>query len=59
MILIIIIVLAILVVTIVDLLNEIYINKFNLEGNLKGFKLNFETKKKDVFNTTFIIITVL
>ena len=47
MILMIIIVLAILVITIVYVLNGIYINKFNLEGSLKGFKLNFETKKKD------------
>ena len=41
----IIIVLAILTITIVYVLNGIYINKFNLEGSLKGFKLNFETKK--------------
>ncbi len=45
MILMIIIVLAILVITIIYVLKGIYINKFNLEGSLKGFKLNFETKK--------------
>lgn len=30
-------------------LKDIYINKFSLEGSLKGFKLSFETleKKKD------------
>ena len=43
----IIIVLAILVITIVYGLNGIYINKSNLKDNLKGFNLNFKTKKKD------------
>ena len=47
MILMIIIVLAILTITIIYVLKGIYINKFNLEGSLKGFKLSFETKKKD------------
>ena len=48
MILMTIIVLAILAITIVYVLKDIYINKFNLEGSLKGFKLSFETKiKKD------------
>ena len=45
MVLMIIIVLAILTITIIYVLKGIYINKFNLEGNLKGFKLSFETKK--------------
>ena len=43
----IIIVLAIMTITIVYILKGIYINKFTLEGSLKGFKLSFETKKKD------------
>ena len=47
MILMIIIVLAILTITIIYVLKGIYINKFNLESSLKGFKLSFETKKKD------------
>jgi hypothetical protein len=48
MILTIIMVLAILAITIVYVLKGIYINKFNLEGSLKGFKLSFETKiRKD------------
>ena len=49
MLLLIIIVLAILTITIVYVLKGIYIDKFNLEGSLKGFKLSFETsiKKKD------------
>lgn len=46
MILMIIIVLAILTITIVYVLECIYINKFNLEGSLKGFKLSFETKNE-------------
>ena len=46
MILMIIIVIAILTITIIYVLKGIYINKFNLEGNLKGFKLSFETKKE-------------
>lgn len=46
MILMIIIVLAILTITIVYVLKGIYINKFNLEGSLKGFKLSFETKNE-------------
>lgn len=46
MILMIIIVLAILIITIVYVLKGIYINKFNLEGNLKGFKLSYETKNE-------------
>ena len=46
MILIIIIVLAVLVITVVYVLKGIYINKFNLEGSLKGFKLSFEAKEK-------------
>lgn len=46
MILMIIIVLAILTITIVYVLKCIYINKFNLEGSLKGFKLSFETKNE-------------
>lgn len=45
MLLMIIIVLAILITTIVYVLKGIYINKFNFEGNLKGFKLSFEMKK--------------
>lgn len=52
MILMIIIVLAILVITIVYGLNGVYINKPNLEGSLKGFNLNFETKKKDTPSAT-------
>ena len=49
MLLMIIIVLAILTITIVYVLKGIYIDKFNLEGSLKGFQLSFETsiKKKD------------
>ena len=47
MVLMIIIVLSILVITIIYVLKGIYINKFNLEGSLKGFKLSFETEKKD------------
>ncbi|MDU6854704.1 MAG: hypothetical protein ACLSH8_05725 [Zhenhengia sp.] len=46
MILMIIIVLAILTITIVYILKGVYINKFNLEGSLRGFKLSFETKEK-------------
>lgn len=46
MILMIIIVLAILTITIVYVLKGVYINKFSLEGSLKGFKLSFETKEK-------------
>ena len=46
MVLMIITVLAILTITIVYVLKGIYINKFNLEGNLKGFKLSFETKNE-------------
>ncbi|MBP3886481.1 MAG: hypothetical protein J6F30_02320 [Cellulosilyticum sp.] len=42
----IIIVLAILAIFIVYVLKGIYIHKFNLEGSLKGFKLNFETKNE-------------
>ena len=40
------IVLAILTITIVYVFKGIYINKFNFEGSLKGFKLSFETKKE-------------
>lgn len=48
MVLMIIIVLAILTITIIYVLKGIYIDKFNLEGSLKGFKLSVETKiKKD------------
>lgn len=46
MVLMIIIVISILTITIVYVLNGIYINKFNLEGSLKGFKLSFETQKE-------------
>ena len=46
MILMISIVLAVLTITIVYVLKGIYINKFNLEGSLSGFKLSFETKEK-------------
>ena len=42
----IIIVLAILTISIVYVLKGIYINKFNFEGSLKGFKLSFETKNE-------------
>ena len=45
MILMITIVLAILTITIIYVIKGVYINKFDLEGSLKGFKLNFETKK--------------
>ena len=45
MILMIAIVLAILTITIIYVNKGIYINKFNLEGSLKGFKISFETKK--------------
>ena len=47
MLLMIIIVLAILTTTIFYAIKDIYIDKFNFEGSLKGFKLSFETKKKD------------
>lgn len=48
MLLMIIVALVVLTTTIVYALKDIYINKFSLEGSLKGFKLSFETKiKKD------------
>lgn len=46
MILMISIVLAVLTITIVYVLKGIYINKFNLKGSLRGFKLSFKTKEK-------------
>ena len=46
MVLMMLIVLAIVVIAIVYVLKGIYINKFNLEGSLKGFKLSFETKNE-------------
>ena len=46
MILMTVIILAILVITIVYILKGVYINKLDLEGSLKGFKLSFETKEK-------------
>ena len=45
MILIIIIVLALSAITITYVSKGIYINKFNFEGSLKGFKISLETKK--------------
>ena len=49
MILMIITVIAILIIAIIYMLKGIYVNKFDLEGSLKGFKLSFEAteKKKD------------
>lgn len=42
-------VIAILIIAIIYMLKGIYVNKFDLEGSLKGFKLSFEAteKKKD------------